>query len=1498
MKYLQMMSHSRHLLALGFFMPALLWGQVQWPSNGISIQTLTASSPALCAVPDGQGGAFLAWADSPLGDLDIYAQRVDGTGTPMWSAALTRICTDGGDQKFPAIAADGSGGVFVAWQDELSGKIAVKHLDADGNVLQLIDPCTASGEQTRTAMISDGRGGVILVWTDKRNGSSSDLYAQRINGSGTLLWGSQGTAVTTAPDNQSNHAIISDGQGGVVAVWQDYRNLEYDIYAQRIDSSGTALWSADGIEICTYSDHQLSPVITQSDTLFIIAWQDNRNGNSDVYAQALSSEGVPLWSHQGIPVCTELGTQMQLSICPGPQGGAILTWSDNRNMYDIYAQALSADGSPQWQTGGMPVIAYEGYQYQPQALSNGAGGAFVIWLDNRTMSDLNLYAQQIDMNGNRMWAGEGVPVTVANGTQQSNRAVSDGSGGFFAFWHDQRGGGNALYGQYFNENLAFSSPNQGALWAGGSPQTIRWSHRDDRLLFDHYSIHLSTYDGDGFPHLIGSGVNPSDESYAWIPESLNSATARVRITARDFRDSALCSYDSRAFMLDSNPPEFFELVSPTDGASEETQPTFVWRATTDNLSGVNHYELWINGNLVQDNLSDTSYTLTLTQALTPGTCTWNVRAVDRAGLIRETESRTLYASQDNTPPEPFSLLSPAHNQWTTDTRPSFTWQTSTDEGTGLKKYQLYVNGFLKEDDIPPSTPHVATEMPSGSHSWYVLAVDSADNTRRSTETWIVRIDYDPPMPFDLIAPADNVWTQNSTPRLTWEASRDTSTGIGLARYQCWINYELHVDNIPGDSTSITLGPSRALNQGIHSWMIVAIDSLGNCRESTSTFTLKIDNTAPEPFELIRPVSDSLMVTVNPEFEWEPANDALSGILEYRLRIDNEIVASLQSTSTMAPTPLAEGNHTWSVEAVDIAGNLRSTAQFAFLTDTTRPEPFDLVSPYPDEILHTSRPAFTWRSTDDALSGMKKFEFYINGFIQKDSLSMSDTTWTVTQPIPNGRHYWKVKAWDNAGNVRLSDYYFFTIECRPPVITSPASVTATEDIPFSYTATAEDPDGDDLSITFHHLPQWLSVDSLTVHGTPLHGHQDTTFLIIADDGFYRDSLRVSVQVIQVNDPPCISEFSNIVMPEDSSVVLPFTVWDEETHADNLTVWAVSSNTDLIPDSGLIITGTGTQRNLTITPSPDSSGTSHITVGVSDGNSTTETVFTVEVTPVNDPPRIVSSDSVEATQGRPFVYRPEIEDIDGPELFITFIRYPRWLTPSGPEIYGTPPSAAKDTCFTVIASDGQLTDTLKVHITVHQVNAPPQFIHALPRPVFQYADTLVWSLVLSDYIHDPDDPDSTLNWSHAVLDTHDVCVAIDSVTHEATLRGIRILGQVRIAFTVTDPHSASATDTLFINSIKTDVENTASEIPAEFMLHPNYPNPFNPTTTLRYSLPRACKVRIHIFNLLGREIAVLRDEMQPAGIHEVLWDAGTHPSGIYFVRIHTESWNAVRRLLLMK
>lgn len=89
-----------------------------------------------------------------------------------------------------------------------------------------------------------------------------------------------------------------------------------------------------------------------------------------------------------------------------------------------------------------------------------------------------------------------------------------------------------------------------------------------------------------------------------------------------------------------------------------------------------------------------------------------------------------------------------------------------------------------------------------------------------------------------------------------------------------------------------------------------------------------------------------------------------------------------------------------------------------------------------------------------------------------------------------------------------------------------------------------------------------------------------------------------------------------------------------------------------------------------------------------------------------------------------------------------------------------------------------------------------------------------------------------------------------------------------------------------------------LPQKFELLPVYPNPFNPLTTIRYRLPHSASVEISVYNLLGQVLTRFQEGEKPAGEHTIIWDAGSLPSGIYFIALQTGRTRQVQKCVLLK
>jgi hypothetical protein len=351
----------------------------------------------------------------------------------------------GTEQSYPMVVSDDAGGAIVIWQDRRSVTyydLYAQRIDSQGNLLwgatgAIVN--VSSNNQEHVSAIPDGAHGVIVCWTDWRFGAQ-DIYAQRLNGNGTRMWALSGVVVCGATGNQQLPQIASDGAGGALIAWQDYRNGNADIYAQRLNSTGAPLWRSQGAMACSLANLQMTPdIASDMQGGAFVVWTDGRNGYNDIYAQRLLSTGLPAWTANGMAVCNSGYDQIGPQVSSDGNYGAFVCWSDQRNLeYDVYAQRVSQGGTGVWTANGIPVCTTAGIQNYVHGAGNGRDGMFIAWSDFRSGTSYDTYAQYISAGGNPIWTANGRALCTAAGDQYMMDIVPDDVGGAIAVWADLR----------------------------------------------------------------------------------------------------------------------------------------------------------------------------------------------------------------------------------------------------------------------------------------------------------------------------------------------------------------------------------------------------------------------------------------------------------------------------------------------------------------------------------------------------------------------------------------------------------------------------------------------------------------------------------------------------------------------------------------------------------------------------------------------------------------------------------------------------------------------------------------------------------------------------------------------------------------------------------------------------------------------------------------------------------------------------------------------------
>lgn len=452
------------MVMLASFMSA----EAQWSSNPAQNTPICRAGNNQTApkiISDGKDGAIICWTDErgSLNSFDIYAQRIGGDGFVRWTTNGTVVSNAWASQSGPDITGDGMGGAIITWTDTRNGDndIYAQRIDSSGNVLWPVEGiavATGTLNQADPKITTDGRHGAIITWNAATGGfpPTSKIYAMRLGPDGTLLWNSE-SLISGSLRFSNAPTITTDGSGGAYIAYAYYPRPEYDVYAQRVDSNGTVLWDSRGVGIATGSETQDSPVLVPdgkgnaflgylnwgsgstptlhatvlkrngstaggqritstsggqnnhrlwniSPGLCGIAWEDGRNaGQMKAYAQIIDTTGQKMWTANGVEVSSTTGPHASPFIISDGNGGLIVAWEDKSGgslKTEIRAQRLTDTGAPRWTTAGVAVSTADNIRQFPRMIPDGANGAIVTWEDYRpSFSNVEIYATRILADG-------------------------------------------------------------------------------------------------------------------------------------------------------------------------------------------------------------------------------------------------------------------------------------------------------------------------------------------------------------------------------------------------------------------------------------------------------------------------------------------------------------------------------------------------------------------------------------------------------------------------------------------------------------------------------------------------------------------------------------------------------------------------------------------------------------------------------------------------------------------------------------------------------------------------------------------------------------------------------------------------------------------------------------------------------------------------------------------------------------------------------------------
>jgi hypothetical protein len=387
-----------------------------------------------------------------LSNPQIYVQRVDSSGYIKWNPLGVRVSPLATFNYNHKIISDQHGGAIIVYNSNSNGDLNIyaQRIDAFGNLLWDtvgVEICVKPLPQIDPIITSDGSGGAFIVWEDRLSGTGvCGIYAQRISSDGEVLWATDGVPVCTSPFQdpiQFFPKIVTDNNGEIIILWDDTRNIDKQIYGQKLDSDGNRQWVNTGLQISQGTgENRLQGIFNTGQNEFIIAWTNGPSAftETDIYAQKMDGSGNKKWSSSGVSICVSAGNQYYCSMISDNNSGAILVWEDRRTSEaDIYAQRIDSIGAIKWQENGIPVCNKTGYQLQPRIVTDENDGGIVCWKEMDN-NNSNIFAQRTDKDGLLKWGTDDSPISIS--TVNNIVMIDDNRGGAIIAWDDRRNGDN------------------------------------------------------------------------------------------------------------------------------------------------------------------------------------------------------------------------------------------------------------------------------------------------------------------------------------------------------------------------------------------------------------------------------------------------------------------------------------------------------------------------------------------------------------------------------------------------------------------------------------------------------------------------------------------------------------------------------------------------------------------------------------------------------------------------------------------------------------------------------------------------------------------------------------------------------------------------------------------------------------------------------------------------------------------------------------------------
>jgi len=281
-------------------------------------------------------------------------------------------------------------------------------------------------------------GEAVLVWGEGTD-STSRICAMKVNRFGELMWDSTCLELCGGFGVKSCIRAVGDCCGGFVAGWLESYGYGWRIKIEKVDRGGESVWPQGAVTVCsTLVDPEDFQMTSDGAGGAFVTWRMREGQSSGVFVRRVTATGK-LIPENGAARVTSPGTCVfNPQIAPCSSGGATISWMQSTgNGWDLFAQMVDSSCMIQWGLNGVPLCRAEGDQGRQVIVGDGAGGAVVAWMDERS-GGWDVYAQRVDCKGRCVWSVNGVPITSSGFDEGYPLLETDGGDRVFVSWLSAR----------------------------------------------------------------------------------------------------------------------------------------------------------------------------------------------------------------------------------------------------------------------------------------------------------------------------------------------------------------------------------------------------------------------------------------------------------------------------------------------------------------------------------------------------------------------------------------------------------------------------------------------------------------------------------------------------------------------------------------------------------------------------------------------------------------------------------------------------------------------------------------------------------------------------------------------------------------------------------------------------------------------------------------------------------------------------------------------------